>query len=83
MAIELVTPYEEVLDFLLSAPSLAQVIALHSSESAQQRLRYLLEANRNGMLTAEERAELEISLNVEHLVRLLKIRARLKQGNQA
>jgi len=72
------TPTDEILDFLLSAPTPEEVIALRPSEVAQRRLRYLLERNRNEMLDDAERAELESYLQVEHFVRRLKIRAQEK-----
>ncbi len=70
------TPSDEVLDFLLSAPTPEAVIALRPSPAAQERLRYLLDGNRNNTLTDAERAELESYLQLEHFVRRLKIRAR-------
>ncbi len=67
---------DEVLDFLLSAPTPEQVIALRPSDAAQERLRLLLDGNRNNSLNDAERAELEAYLRLEHFVRQLKIRAR-------
>jgi len=72
------TPTDEVLDFLLSAPTPEAVIALRPSPTAQERLRYLLDGNRNAGLNDAERAELEATLQLEHFVRRLKIRAREK-----
>jgi hypothetical protein len=72
------TPSDEVMDFLLSAPTPEAVIALRPSPAAQERLRYLLDGNRNETLNDAERAELEIYLQVEHFVRRLKIRAQEK-----
>lgn len=72
------TPSEEVLDFLLSAPSPEAVVALRPSPAAQEQLRYLLDGNRNDALNDVERAELEIYLQLEHFVRRLKLRARNK-----
>ena len=72
------TPADEVLDFLLSAPSLEAVIALRPSPTMQERLRYLLDGNRNETLNDSERAELEAYLQLEHFVRRLKMRARAK-----
>ncbi len=39
---EELTPADEVFDFLLSAPTPEEVIALHPSKAAQDRLRYLI-----------------------------------------
>jgi hypothetical protein len=66
---------EEVLIFLLSAPSPEQIIAFHASETAQQRLRYLLDANRQGTLSPEEHAELEEASQMNHFITLLKAKA--------
>jgi hypothetical protein len=65
----------DVLDFLMTAPSPQQMIDFHASEAAQERLRYLLEANRQGVLTPDERAELDEASQMSHLVMLLKARA--------
>jgi hypothetical protein len=65
----------DVLDFLMTAPSPQQMIDFHASEAAQERLRYLLEANRQGVLTPDERAELDEASQMNHLVMLLKARA--------
>ena len=72
------TPYDEVYDFLLSAPSPEAVMAFRPSEETQARVRYLLEANRSGTLSADEHAELDEFSSVEHFVRMLKIRAQQK-----
>ena len=75
---EALAPADEVLDFLLSAPTPEQVIALRPSESTQERLRYLLDGNRNQTLNDAERAQLDAYLQLEHFVRRLKLRAREK-----
>jgi len=69
------SPSDEVLDFLLSQPSPTDVIALRPSSESQERLRELLDGNRNDTLTDAEREELERYLQLEHFVRRLKIRA--------
>ena len=77
------TPTDEVMDFLLSAPTPEAIIALRPSPEAQDRLRYLLDGNRNATLNDAERAELETYLQVEHFVRQLKIRAQEKRAEKA
>jgi hypothetical protein len=72
------TPTDEVMDFLLSAPTPEHVIALRPSPVAQERMRYLLDGNRNATLNDAERAELDSFLQIEHFVRQLKIRAQEK-----
>lgn len=66
----------DVLDFLMTSPSPQQIIDFHASEQAQERMRYLLEANRQGTLTPEERAELDEASQMNHFVIMLKARAR-------
>ncbi len=66
---------EEVLTFLLSAPTPQQIIDFHASAAAQERVRYLLDANRQGTLSAEERAELDEAIQINHFIMLLKAKA--------
>ena len=73
-----ISPSDEVMDFLLSAPTPEAIIALRPSEAAQERLRYLLDGNRDQTLNDAERAELDSYLQLEHFVRRLKIRAQEK-----
>lgn len=72
------TPTDEIMDFLLSAPTPEDVIALRPSTAAQARLRYLLDGNRNDRLNDAERAELDTYLQTELFVRRLKVRAQEK-----
>ena len=66
---------DEVLGFLLSSPTPQTIIDFHASEAAQQRLRYLLDANRQGILSDEERAELDEASQINHFMMLLKGKA--------
>ena len=69
---------DEVMAFLLSSPTPQQIIDFRASDFAQQRLRYLLDANRNGTLTTEEASELDVASNVNHFMMTLKAKAHLK-----
>mgnify|MGYP006977760283 CR=1 FL=1 len=66
---------DEVLDFLLTASTLQQIIAFHASDEAQNRLRYLLDANRDGVLTGAEHAELDEAEHLNHMMIILKAKA--------
>lgn len=66
---------DEVLTFLLSSPTPQDVIDFQASQVAQDRLRYLLDANRDGTLSPEERAELDEASHMNHFVMLLKAKA--------
>lgn len=67
--------YQEMVDFLISSPTLEQVIAFKISDSAQERLEELLDKNREEELTQDERTELETYLQFSHLMTQLKARA--------
>jgi hypothetical protein len=66
---------EEVLAFLMSAPTPAEIVDFHASETAQGRLRYLSDVNREGTITSAERAELEEASQINHFMTLLKAKA--------
>lgn len=66
---------DEVMAFLLSSPTPQQIIAFRASASAQERLRYLLDANRNDALTPEESAELDEASHINQFMMTLKAEA--------
>ena len=71
------TAYQEIVDFIASGPDAEHVAAFRPSPSARQRVLQLLERQKNGELLPRERAELEHYLQLEHLMRLARARARL------
>lgn len=73
--------FNEMLDFLASGPTPAQIVAFKVSPAAQERLEALLDKQREEGLTGVEAAELEASAHVNHLLLLLKARARLVLGS--
>jgi hypothetical protein len=75
MWVERLSIRDEVLDFLVSEPTPAQIIAFHASEQAQEQLRRLLEQSRNGSLTEQEKQELEEMNQIEHFFTLIKAHA--------
>ena len=54
----------------------AKILSLRPSETAQSRLRELLQKNREGLLSAEEQYELDRMLALDHLIALAKAHAR-------
>ena len=66
----------ETLDFLASGPTPEQIIAYKVSPDVQERLEELLDKNREEGLTEEEEEELDIYEQVDHLMILIKARAR-------
>lgn len=70
--IRTITFLDEIAELLLSAPTPAQIAEFQLSDIVQQRVRYLLEANRNGVLTTDERNELDELGRWEHVMTVLK-----------
>lgn len=67
--------YAEVLDFLITRPTPQKIVAFKVSAEAQQRIRTLLDKNREGTLTEIETAELDLYEQLEHMMILLKAKA--------
>ena len=76
MAVEHAPAYDEIFDFLTSAPSPEEIIAFRPSEVMQERMHYLLDANRSGVIAPDERLELDEFIRIEHIMRGIKLRAR-------
>ena len=68
--------YGEIVDLLAAGPSTRPLVQFRPSPQAQDRVSVLLDKNRAGTLTPEEGAELDQYAHVEHLMRLVKARAR-------
>ena len=71
-----VKAYEEMIDFIAAGTTPQNVIAFHPSGQVQERVNDLLMRSKDGDITAAERTELEHYLQLEHLMRLAKARAR-------
>ena len=69
--------YSEIVDLFARGSSSTDILQFRPSARAQRRARYLLERNKAGRLTAEEASELERLGELEHLMQLVKARARL------
>jgi hypothetical protein len=68
--------YEEIVDFIAGGPSSGAIASWTPSAEAVARVEYLLDASKNGNLSVDEQNELNHSLELEHLMRLVKARAR-------
>jgi hypothetical protein len=76
---ELSFVYDELLDVLAEGADVTRLLSFRLSPDKQARLDDLLDKNRVGQLAADETAELDDYERLEHLVRLLKARARQKR----
>jgi hypothetical protein len=66
--------YEEVVDFIASTNP-GKVLAFRPSEETKQRVSDLIDKEKNNALTAEEKSELDYYMQLEQLMRMVKIRA--------
>jgi hypothetical protein len=69
--------YNEIIDLFARGSSAGEILQFRPSAAAQRRASYLLEQNGQGQLTDDEAAELERLGQLEHLMQLVKARARL------
>ena len=72
-----------VTDFLASGPSVDDLIAYRLPEALQERAQYLLDQKRAEGLTATEQQEMDEFLQIDHLLALVKAKARLKRRGRA
>lgn len=67
-----VNVYHYVLNFLASNPTHQQISEFRPTPEMQERLKWLLSANKSGVLTESERFELDEYERIEHLIIMLK-----------
>ena len=67
-----------VTDFLGSAPSLEEIATYQLPDELQKQAHDLLQKNRDGMLSNAEQAEMEEFRQIDHLLTLIKVKAKLK-----
>lgn len=71
-----------VTDFLGSAPTLEALATYRLPDELQERAHDLLVRNRAGGLTPDERLEMEEFRQIDHLLTLVKAKARLRLKDQ-
>jgi hypothetical protein len=76
------TVKDVVTDFLSSAPSLEALAAYRLPDDVQEYAHSLLDKNRAGTLTEDEWREMEEIREIDHLLILIKAKAKLRLRNQ-
>jgi hypothetical protein len=76
-----VKAYEEVIEFIAAGTSPGSVIAFRPSKKAKKRVADLLHKEKTSHLSTDEKSELDHYLQLEHLMRLAKARARRYVSN--
>lgn len=71
-----VKAYEEIVDFIAAGTTPQNIISFRPSEAAQARVEDLVSREKDGALSSAEKSELNHYLQIEHLMRLAKARAR-------
>ena len=66
--------FDVLVDFLVEGRDASRVLAFRLPDTKQQRLDLLLQQNREGTLTPEQKNELQTFEHLEHIVRLMKAR---------
>lgn len=74
--------YEEIIDFIAAGVCPEDVVAFRPSAEAKARIADLIHREKTSGLSAEETAELHHYLQLEHLMRLAKARARLHLAHE-
>ena len=75
--------YLELVDFVAGGTTPESVANFHPSADAQKRVSELIERERESQLTAEQSAELAHFLELEHILRMAKAKARLILANRS
>ena len=68
--------YLEIVDFIAAGTTPETVMDFHPSREAQQRLALLIEREKAGSVSPEEKAEIDHFMELEHILRMAKARAR-------
>lgn len=69
--------YEEIVDFIAAGTKPSEVIAFQPSEAVKARVADLIQREKTTGLSSEETNELSHYMQLEHIMRLAKARARL------
>ena len=70
--------YEEIIEFIAAGSTPTSIAQFQPSETTRQHVQRLLERRKTGLLSDEEAEELEHYLELEHIMRLAKARARAR-----
>lgn len=69
--------YLEIIDFIAAGTTPDAVAQFRPSPEAQQRIAQLIERNKEDALSLDEKAELDHFMELEHILRMAKAKARL------
>ena len=76
-------PYEEIVNFIAESAGPEKLRAFRPSAASELRVAELLQRQKAGMLTAREREELELFVQLDHVISLAKARTRRRSPRSA
>jgi hypothetical protein len=68
--------YEEIIEFIASGTTPKNLASFHPSEETKERIADLIQREKRSEISPDEQSELNHYLELEHLMRLAKARAR-------
>ena len=74
--------YDEVIDFIAAGSTPQQVVAFAPSEAVREQAANLIHRQKNEGLNPDETSELEHFLQIEHVMRMAKARARQRLATE-
>jgi hypothetical protein len=74
--------YEEVIEFIATGTSPDSVVAFQPSDAARKRVADLIHREKTTGLSSDEKSELDHYMQLEHIMRLAKARARRHAENE-
>jgi hypothetical protein len=72
-------PFEEIVAFIADAAGTEKLRAFRPSPAAEKRVALLLDKQQEGTLRPREREELQIFVQLDHVMSLAKARSRARQ----
>jgi hypothetical protein len=73
--------YEEIVEFIASGTTPGNVASFRPSETTKERIADLIQREKRSEISPDEQSELNHYLELEHLMRLAKARARQRIAN--
>jgi len=72
----MITAYDKLIDFLAAGTTPDNLVAFQPSDATRSRVADLIDKEKSGRISEEERSELDNYMQLEHLMRLAKAKAR-------
>ena len=74
--------YDEIIDRIALSTGPRDIVSFHASDATNERVADLVRKEKEASLTPDEKAELDEYLRLEHIMRMVKARARLHLSQQ-